>query len=150
VDGRQHLEGLKGPVVFASNHQSFMDTPVIMAALPGPWRYRLAPAMAKEFFVAHFSPEGHGRMLRPATSLIAFRSGRWEVGVASTSPSVSYASREGAIAIARKFSKVHHVDVWVSNGPSLECVASNRRHTKSEDDAKKSTPLAGMFSNKTT
>ena len=69
VDGRQHLEGLKGPVVFASNHQSFMDTPVIMAALPGPWRYRLAPAMAKEFFVAHFSPEGHGRMLRLATSL---------------------------------------------------------------------------------
>ena len=82
--------------------------------------------------------------------LIAFRSGRWEVGVASTSPSVSYASREGAIAIARKFSKVHHVDVWVSNGPSLECAASNRRHTTPEDDAKISTPLAGMFSSRTT
>ena len=78
------------------------------------------------------------------------RSGRWEVGVASTEPSVSYAPREGATAIARKFSKVHHVDVWVSNGPSLECVASNRRHTKPEDDAKRSTPLAGMFSNQTT
>ena len=69
VDGRQHLDGLEGPVIFASNHQSFMDTPVIMAALPRRWRYRLAPAMAKEFFAAHFSPEGHGRVLRLATSL---------------------------------------------------------------------------------
>ena len=25
---------LEGPVIFASNHQSYMDTPVIMAALP--------------------------------------------------------------------------------------------------------------------
>ena len=67
VDGREHLEGLEGPVIFASNHQSYMDTPVIMAALRRRWRYRLAPAMAKEFFTAHFFPEGHGRMLRFAT-----------------------------------------------------------------------------------
>jgi long-chain acyl-CoA synthetase len=68
VDGRQHLAGLEGPVVFASNHQSYMDTPVIMAALPRRWRYRLSPAMSKEFFTAHFFPEGHGRLLRLATS----------------------------------------------------------------------------------
>ena len=68
VDGRQHLEGIEGPVIFASNHQSYMDTPVIMAALPRRWRYRLAPAMSKEFFTAHFFPEGHGLMLRTATS----------------------------------------------------------------------------------
>ncbi|RPI51910.1 MAG: hypothetical protein EHM55_17795 [Acidobacteria bacterium] len=68
VDGRQHLAALQGPVIFASNHQSYMDTPVIMAALPRRWRYRLAPAMSKEFFAAHFFPEGHGLMLRLATS----------------------------------------------------------------------------------
>jgi long-chain acyl-CoA synthetase len=68
VDGRQHLAGLEGPVIFASNHQSYMDTPVIMAALPRRWRYGLSPAMSKEFFAAHFSPEGHGLMLRLATS----------------------------------------------------------------------------------
>jgi long-chain acyl-CoA synthetase len=68
VQGREHLDGLQGPMVFASNHQSFMDTPVIMAALPRRWRYRLAPAMAKEFFAAHFFPEEHGRLLRFATS----------------------------------------------------------------------------------
>jgi hypothetical protein len=33
-----------------------MDTPVLMLAMPARWRYRLAPAMAKEFFRAHFNP----------------------------------------------------------------------------------------------
>ena len=68
VHGRQHLQRLEGPVIFASNHQSYMDTPVIMAALPRRWRYRLAPAMSKEFFTAHFFPEGQRLMLRLATS----------------------------------------------------------------------------------
>ena len=56
VDGLEHLAGLEGPVIFASNHQSHMDTPVLMLAMPARWRYRLAPAMAKEFFRAHFNP----------------------------------------------------------------------------------------------
>ena len=68
VNGRQHLEGIEGPVIFASNHQSHIDTPVIMAALTPRWRYRLSPAMSKEFFAAHFFPEEHGLMLRFATS----------------------------------------------------------------------------------
>jgi hypothetical protein len=68
VEGRTHLAGLEGPVIFASNRQSYMDTPVVMAALPPRWRYRLAPAMAKEFFKAHFFPKEHGRVLRVATS----------------------------------------------------------------------------------
>jgi long-chain acyl-CoA synthetase len=56
VEGREHLRGIDGPVIFASNHQSHMDVPVILAALPGHWRARVAPAMAKEFFKAHFFP----------------------------------------------------------------------------------------------
>ena len=61
TEGLQHLEGIEGPVIFAANHQSHMDTPVIMAALPPRWRYRLAPAMAKEFFKAHFFPAQFSR-----------------------------------------------------------------------------------------
>lgn len=59
VSGLEHLDGLRGPVVFAANHQSHMDVPVILAALPWRWRARVAPAMAKEFFKAHFFPAGH-------------------------------------------------------------------------------------------
>jgi long-chain acyl-CoA synthetase len=57
VEGLDHLAGEKGPVVFAANHQSHLDTPVILDALPPVWRYRVAPAMAKEFFKAHFYPD---------------------------------------------------------------------------------------------
>jgi long-chain acyl-CoA synthetase len=45
-------------VVFAANHQSHFDVPVILAALPGHLRKDVAPAMSKEFFAAHFFPEG--------------------------------------------------------------------------------------------
>ncbi len=61
VEGLDHLSPIEGPVIFAANHQSFMDGPAIMAALPARWRYRLAPAMGKEMFAAHFFPEQHGR-----------------------------------------------------------------------------------------
>ncbi len=61
VQGREHVASLDGPVIFAANHQSHMDAPMIMAALPPRWRYHLAPAMAKEFFKAHFFPEQFGR-----------------------------------------------------------------------------------------
>jgi long-chain acyl-CoA synthetase len=60
VQGLEHLERIDGPVIFAANHQSHLDTPAILMALPPRWRYRVAPAMAKDFFDAHFHPEQHG------------------------------------------------------------------------------------------
>jgi long-chain acyl-CoA synthetase len=61
VVGVEHLR-LEGPVVFASNHQSHFDTPVILAAMPGRVRAHVAVAMAKEFFKPHFFPAGFTRM----------------------------------------------------------------------------------------
>jgi len=55
--GLENLNNLEPPVVFAANHQSYMDVPAILCALPARWRYRVAPAMRKEFFEEHF----HGR-----------------------------------------------------------------------------------------
>jgi len=69
AERQERLDGLEGPVIFAANHQSHMDTPAILAALPGRWRYRVAPAMAKEFFAAHFHPAGTGRIERLTNSL---------------------------------------------------------------------------------
>jgi long-chain acyl-CoA synthetase len=56
VEGLENLRDLEGPVIFASNHQSHFDVPSIYWAMPSRWRYRVAPAMAKEFFDAHFHP----------------------------------------------------------------------------------------------
>jgi long-chain acyl-CoA synthetase len=61
VEGLEHLENLPGPVVFAANHQSHLDGPMVLWSLPARWRYRIAIAMAKEFFKAHFFPEQYGR-----------------------------------------------------------------------------------------
>jgi long-chain acyl-CoA synthetase len=59
AEGTEHLRNLEGPVIFAPNHQSHLDVPALMQALPAKWRYRLTPAMSKEFFDAHFHPERH-------------------------------------------------------------------------------------------
>ena len=69
VEGLEHLQQLSGPVIFAANHQSHFDTPVILMALPPRWRYRVAPAMAKEFFKAHFYPEQFSRTAYVTNSL---------------------------------------------------------------------------------
>src|SRR5215208_168966 len=50
VAGRERLDDLTGPVVFVANHNSHMDTPVILRALPGRWRRRTAVAAAVDYF----------------------------------------------------------------------------------------------------
>jgi len=57
TEGLDNLKNLQPPVIFAANHQSYMDVPALLAAMPARWRYRAAPAMRKEFFTEHF----HGR-----------------------------------------------------------------------------------------
>jgi long-chain acyl-CoA synthetase len=68
VRGVEHLADLKGPVIFAANHQSHFDTPVILDALPTRWRNRIATAMLKEFFKAHFYPDQFGFKARLTNS----------------------------------------------------------------------------------
>jgi long-chain acyl-CoA synthetase len=72
ISGREHLKSLDGAVVFAANHQSHMDVPVILAALPGRWRARAAPAMQKEFFKAHFFPQEYGPRDRFKSTLLYY------------------------------------------------------------------------------
>ncbi len=69
VHGLEQLESIAGPVIFAANHQSHLDTPMILQALPPRWRYRVAPAMAKEFFKAHFYPDQFSRSARLTNSI---------------------------------------------------------------------------------
>lgn len=69
VEGLDHLRSVTGPVIFASNHQSHFDVPTIFSALPADWRYRVCPAMSKEFFDAHFHPLRYSRMRRFTNTL---------------------------------------------------------------------------------
>jgi long-chain acyl-CoA synthetase len=56
VEGLENLANLRPPVLFASNHQSDLDTPAIFTALPRRWRYRVAPAMSQDYFRAWLEP----------------------------------------------------------------------------------------------
>ena len=50
VFGQERLNELAGPVVFVANHNSHMDTPVILRALPSRWRRCTAVAAATDYF----------------------------------------------------------------------------------------------------
>jgi 1-acyl-sn-glycerol-3-phosphate acyltransferase len=52
VEGGEHLEGLRGPVIFIGNHSSHMDSFVLFMALPRRFRSRVAfGAAADRWFI---------------------------------------------------------------------------------------------------
>ncbi|HKA85254.1 MAG TPA: lysophospholipid acyltransferase family protein [Acidimicrobiales bacterium] len=54
VSGLDRLDALvdrdPGPVVFAANHHSHVDTPVLLTAIPDTWRHKLFVAGAADYF----------------------------------------------------------------------------------------------------
>ncbi len=59
IEGLDHLDTVTGPVIYAINHQSHLDVPVILAALPPKHRYNVVITAAREWFSAHFHPTQH-------------------------------------------------------------------------------------------
>ena len=50
VEGLDVLDRVQAPVIFAANHASHLDTPLILLSLPGQWRRRTAVAAAADYF----------------------------------------------------------------------------------------------------
>jgi len=51
VEGLDRLEDLDGrPVVFAANHHSHVDTPLLLSVIPEPWRHHLFIGAAADYF----------------------------------------------------------------------------------------------------
>jgi long-chain acyl-CoA synthetase len=50
VSGQEHLDGLKGPVLFAANHHLGLDNGLFITAIPTQWRRRLGIAAAAELW----------------------------------------------------------------------------------------------------
>jgi 1-acyl-sn-glycerol-3-phosphate acyltransferase len=50
VIGLEHLAGITPPVIFAANHSSHLDTPVILGSLPPGWRRKTAVVAAADYF----------------------------------------------------------------------------------------------------
>ena len=54
-EGVENIAKLGSPVLFISNHVSYLDQPTIMGAIPPEIRYRTATAAWAEFFFVNFS-----------------------------------------------------------------------------------------------
>ena len=50
VRGLEHLQHLDGPVIFAANHASHMDTPLLLTTLPVDIRHHTVVAAASDYF----------------------------------------------------------------------------------------------------
>jgi len=50
VRGIEHLRHLEGPVIFAANHASHVDTPLLLTTLPLEFRHRTIVAAASDYF----------------------------------------------------------------------------------------------------
>ena len=50
--GTDRLNCIDGPVIFAANHHSHADTPLLLTSIPDPWRHRLVVGAAADYFFA--------------------------------------------------------------------------------------------------
>ncbi|MEO6121619.1 MAG: lysophospholipid acyltransferase family protein [Acidimicrobiales bacterium] len=50
VEGLDRLDAMAGPAIFAANHASHDDTPLVLTALPERFRHRVAVAAAADYF----------------------------------------------------------------------------------------------------
>lgn len=48
--GLDRLAGLRGPVIFAANHHSHLDAPLMLTSIPQPFRHRMVVAAAADYF----------------------------------------------------------------------------------------------------
>jgi 1-acyl-sn-glycerol-3-phosphate acyltransferase len=48
--GLDRLDDLDGPAIFAPNHHSHIDTPLLLSVIPEPWRHHIFVAAAADYF----------------------------------------------------------------------------------------------------
>ncbi len=48
--GTDRLLGHEGPAIFAANHHSHLDTPLMLTSIPEPWRHKLTVGAAADYF----------------------------------------------------------------------------------------------------
>jgi 1-acyl-sn-glycerol-3-phosphate acyltransferase len=53
VRGTDRLDALEGPAIFAANHHSHVDAPLLLTSIPEPWRHRLVVAAAADYFFSN-------------------------------------------------------------------------------------------------
>lgn len=76
IEGREHLRGVKGPLLVISNHVGDVDAGFILTALPARFRHRLATATGGEALEALRTPAPDGAFFSRIYDRV-----RWILGV---------------------------------------------------------------------
>lgn len=63
VTGTDRLVDASGPMVFAANHHSHIDTALLVSSIPEPWRHHLVVGAAADYFFAN-------RVTAPLSALV--------------------------------------------------------------------------------
>jgi 1-acyl-sn-glycerol-3-phosphate acyltransferase len=50
VTGLDRLDALEGPAIFAANHHSHVDTPLLLTVIPEPWQHHIIVGAAADYF----------------------------------------------------------------------------------------------------
>jgi long-chain acyl-CoA synthetase len=72
VVGRQRLRSASGPLLFISNHVTYIDAGLLMFAMPARYRHRLAIAMQGEFLAEMRKPSPEMNPFRRAIEMISY------------------------------------------------------------------------------
>jgi 1-acyl-sn-glycerol-3-phosphate acyltransferase len=63
IRGLDRLTDLDGPAVFAANHHSHVDTPLVLSSIPEPWRHHIVIGAAADYFFGN-------RVTAPLSALV--------------------------------------------------------------------------------
>jgi 1-acyl-sn-glycerol-3-phosphate acyltransferase len=50
VEGLDRFAATEGPIIFAANHASHLDAPLVLSVLPEPWRHKVVTLAAADYF----------------------------------------------------------------------------------------------------
>ena len=48
--GTDRLDAIDGPAIFAANHHSHLDAPLLLTSIPEPWRHKIVVGAAADYF----------------------------------------------------------------------------------------------------
>ena len=72
VIGRERLSNARGPLLFVSNHVTYIDPGLLMFAMPGRYRRRLAVAMLGELLTAMRRPPAEMNIFQRAIEMLSY------------------------------------------------------------------------------
>ena len=81
--GSDRLADLEGPVVFASNHHSHLDTPLLLTSIPEPWRHKIVVGAASDYFFGSRAAGAAAALVMGAIPIERARVGRRSADLAA-------------------------------------------------------------------